>query len=235
MNFKWFEAGYCVVSDGAPPKGETRGTPSRFVTVSDCHADVYPDWWALPWNDVDVDWLRSERACYELDNTGVADLRGWVAQAMDDGRFGWPHVFFELDAAREFRRRFLRAIPGTRVVGLSVEADVARAFLRDEALQGGDDGSGIWTMLSRGTPLLRRDAPLGFEVLGAESDGTLHTLRCNEAERELVETLGVAFNAHGLIRDYAQAVAASAYLNRDDVAAEPVPWYPFRLDERRAE
>ena len=151
---------------------------------------------------------------------------------MDDGHFGWPNEFFSLRAAREFGIRFLGAAQRSRIVGMSLAMDVAAAFLREEAPQERHDGSGVWTVLKRGVPLAQGGSLLGFDVLGAEYGGWFHTFCCNGLEQEFNEKLGITFNEYGLIDDYSRAVTACEYTNRDDVGAEPVAWYPFRVDDR---
>lgn len=76
-----------------------------------------------------------------------------------------------------------------------------------------------------------RGSWLGFDVLGAEGWGSYHTFACNALTRPCREHLGIVDNAYGLIDDYEQAVEACSYTLRDDMGAEPVAWYPFRVDE----
>ena len=52
--------------------------------------------------------------------------------------------------------------------------------------------------------------------------------------RDYSERLGISLNSYGLIEDYAMAPAASEYTNREEVGAEPVAWYPFRVDKYEA-
>ncbi|MGC4068432.1 MAG: hypothetical protein QM784_28055 [Polyangiaceae bacterium] len=84
-------------------------------------------------------------------------------------------------------------------------------------------------------PPTHRLVPLGFEVLGANWGGSFHTFSCNSLEQQFSENIGIAFNQDGLIDTYEDALKASEYTNRDDVGAEPVAWYPFRLDEYRTD
>lgn len=231
MDCEWFEAGFFVVSGGKSPKRRSRLLPARIVTVSTCVVESYPDSWALPWVETTPDELRHIREALSLDESGFADLRSWVGRAMDDGEFGWPNVFFSLRAAREFRSRFLGALQESRLLGLSIAKDFAAAFAREERLQEGRDGPGVWTIVTRRVPSMQRSSPLGFDVLGSEYGVSFHTFSCNGLEKEFDEKLGISFNEYGLIDDYSRAVAACEYANREDVGAEPVAWYPFRVDD----
>ena len=233
MKQRWIEAGYFVLADGKPSQSAAGILPARIVTVSNCIADIYPGYWALPWIEAPSD---EQRQAHELpfDAATFADIRSWVARALEQGDLGWESVFFSLRAAREFQERFLRTLPESRIVGLSATEDVAAEFLLEEAPQEGRQGSGVWTMLERRRPLAGKTALLGYDVLGAEFGGDFHNFACNSLERDYREKLGVVFNAHGLIAEYPMARAACEYTNRDDVGAEPVGWYPFRIDDCRA-
>lgn len=231
MKQVWIEAGFFIVSEGKTYEEEPRLLPARIVTVSDCSATVHPEDWALPWCDSTPDELREARSALGLDDSGLEELRSWVARALDQGRYGWPSVFYELGDAREFLGRFLGSLQRLRIVGLSMARDVATEFVDQEGPPDGKGGSGVWTMLGRKKRLSRRLKPLGFDVLGAEWGGSFHTFSCNSLERELNEELGVTFNEWGLIDDYSKAVMASDHVNRDDVASEPLDWYPVRLDD----
>jgi len=235
MECEWLEAGFFVITGGKSPARETCLLPERIVTVSTCIVESYPDSWALSWVKTTPDQVRQIRETLALKDSELAELRSWVGQAMNDGHFGWPNVFFSLRAAREFRERFLGVLQESRIVGLSLATDVAAAFLREEAPQEGHGAPGVWTMLTRGVRLNRPTSPLGFDVLGAEYGGAFHTFSCNGLEQEFNEKLGITFNRYGLIDDYLRAVTASEYTNRDEVGAEPVAWYPFRVDDYTTE
>lgn len=227
----WIGAGFFLLSEGKSSEKSPRLLPAHIITVSNCIVDTYPDSWALPWVDTPADELRSMRDSLGLDDNAFGDLRSWVEQAMESGDFGWPNVFFSVRAGREFSHRFLGALQGVRLVGLSLTKDVAADFLREEAPQEGRGASGVWTMLARRELLAQPATQLGFDVLGAEYGGWFHTFSCNGLEKDFSDKLGVLFNQCGLIDEYVRAVAASEYTNRDDTGAEPVAWYPFRVDD----
>jgi hypothetical protein len=46
-----------------------------------------------------------------------------------------------------------------------------------------------------------------------------------------MDELDLPLNEFGLIADPEEALAAAAWVNREEVGAEPVPWYEWRVDE----
>ncbi|MCK7483538.1 MAG: hypothetical protein M0C28_45795 [Candidatus Moduliflexus flocculans] len=136
---------------------------------------------------------------------------------------GWPNVFLNLRAAREFKRRFMPAVAGVHLIGLAIAADDVEEFTSDPSSMG--------EVASRRLPPDDSGVFLGFDVLGMEYGASFHTFSCNGLEKDYVEKLGIIFNAHGLIPDQAQAFTAAEYTNRDETGAEPVPWFAAKLYE----
>lgn len=130
----------------------------------------------------------------------------------------------------DFKGRFLSGVLDLRLVGLSLVKEVVTEFLTEEAPEEGRGGLGIWTKLTMNSILSLDSAPLGFDVLGSEYDGSLHAFSCNGLEQDFAQKLNTSFNEYGLICEYSQSVTACEYTNREDVGAEPVIWYPFRVD-----
>ena len=187
MQHEWLEAGFFVVSDATSPKRAGSPLPSRIVTVSTCIVESYPDEWALPWFQTSPEDLERIRASLGLNRSAFSGLRAWVEEAMTNGDYGWPNVFLSLEAAREFGQKFLGAVRNRRLLGLSLAEEVARAFVREEALPEGRGGSGTWSALQRRRRLEHPGPPLGFDVLGAEHGGDFHTFTCNSLERHYSE------------------------------------------------
>jgi hypothetical protein len=190
--------------------------PPGALTVSHCLAAVAPDTWALEW----VDTAPAERNALAAE-CGISpeDLPEVVAWATDRlGRtFGWPHVFLELDAALEFRRRFLP--DGFRVLQIALPEDFVASFLAMAAPPPQQPGyapngeTGVYEALFkqvRGVPAGERR---GFEVLGYDRyGGGFHSFRCNALEVDFVN-LGTSFNQWGLIDDEAQALKCAEWAN----------------------
>ena len=46
-----------------------------------------------------------------------------------------------------------------------------------------------------------------------------------------MDKLGIRLNEFGLIAAAEDALAAAAYVSREEVGAEPVPWHPWKVQE----
>ena len=159
----------------------------------------------------------------KLTESQFDDLRSWVDRALASSDLGWPNVFLNLRAAREFKRRFMHAISGVHLIGLAIASDDVEEFTSDPSSMG--------DVASKRLPPDDSGVFVGFDVLGMEYGASFHTFSCNGLEKDYVEKLGIIFNAHGLIPDQDQALAAAEYTNRDETRAEPVPWFAVKLYE----
>ena len=65
----------------------------------------------------------------KLTESEFEDLRSWVDRSLASSDLGWPDVFQNLRAAREFKRRFMPAVPGVHLIGLVIPADDAEEFM----------------------------------------------------------------------------------------------------------
>ena len=231
MHGAWIEAGFFISTGGKSPTREEGLLPPHLVTVSECIAEIYPDYWALPWAKATDEAIASVKEALQLDDPGLERLRKWVSDCWDGGTFGWPNVFYSQEVAQEFKDQFLPSSMQVQLLGLSLEESVAKEFLKEEAPQEGQGGSGVWTMLSQNKPLPLNQDFLGYEVLGVECGCSFHTAACNGLEVDYSRKLGISMNEVGLFDEYADAVKACDYTNLEDTGAEPVPWYPFRVDQ----
>jgi hypothetical protein len=226
---EWIQAGFFLIKEAVPPPRDRQFLPPRIITASDCIAEVYPGYWALPGGEVSSDGGTRQATLAdvpkELKLTGSQfdDLRSWVERALASLDLGWPNVFLNLRAAREFKHRFMHAISGVHLIGLAIASDNVEEFTSDPSSMG--------EVASKRLPPDDSGVFLGFDVLGVEFGGDFHTFSCNGLEKDYVEKLGITFNAHGLIPDQDQALAAAEYTNRDETGAEPVPWFAAKLYE----
>jgi hypothetical protein len=118
------------------------------------------------------------------------------------------------------------------LLGISLRTADVGDFVVDVA-PSSNPGDGVVSVLAEERAPIEGEV-WGFEVLGADF-GTFHTYLCHGLETEFMDVLGVRFNERGLIEDWTGAAAASEWINRDEVGAEPVPWYPWRIDGYRLE
>jgi hypothetical protein len=219
MKSEWIQAGFYLITEAVPYPKDRQFLPPQIITVSTCMVHAYPGWWALPSENVLPEggtrpWtLADAPEEMKLIGSEFGEARSWVDRSLASSDLGWPNVFLNLRAAREFKRRFMNAVPGVRLIGLVIAADDAEEFIPDY------ETSGLRMFVSMRLPPEDGGIFLGYDILGVEFAGGFHTFSCNDLARDYVEKLGITFNAHGLIPDQDQALAAA------------VPWCAVKLFE----
>jgi len=224
MKSEWIQAGFFLVTEGIPALKDQQFLPPRIITVSTCMAHVYPGWWALPGEHELLNegttrptTLADVPEELKLTESGFEDLRSWVDRSLASSDLGWPNVFLNLRAAREFKHRFMHAVPGVHLIGLVIATDDAEEFIPDY------ETSGLGMIVPRRLPPDDAGLFLGYDVLGVEYAGDFHTFSCNGLAPDYVGKLGITFNAYGLIPDQDQALAAAEYTFAMKRALSPCP------------
>lgn len=221
----FYEVGYCLVQKKPL---QWREQAIEVLTPSACLNDVLPDPWCLSWTG------QGPELHTELHQTlGVdAALRQRI-QRWGDRRFeldwGWPHLFFSLDSALNFREHFVPHLP-CECLGLFLPADWREVVLEDQSPQSPQTGkTGLCWMLEKSLPEPPGGEFLGFDVLGLELGGGFHSMHCNDLPEDYQQDLGLALNDRHLLASLHDAEQAADYTARPESGAEPVLWVPMKL------
>lgn len=209
--------------------------PPLITSASDCLCPRFPGVFAIDWSSTSEDARAEAFAKLGIPPADQPNARAWATLAFDND-FGWPSVFYAVDAALEARRMFLSHAADARVIGVGVARDSLEGFLENaapRALTGGAPGgeSGSFTTGSRRAPLAAGGRKLGFELLNVELGDLHHSWLCSHLENHFSTALGVRPNAEGLIDTLEDAQRCCEELSTGKVGAEPGPWLPFALIE----
>lgn len=202
--------------------------PPRLVSACDCLVDKAPGTWALAWATHTDAERTVAAAAFGLDAAATAEAIAWTTAAFEQGIVGWPDVFFALDDARAFARRFIPATVEVFVAGIALPDDLAATLLATVGPVPGASPSGVDEALRREEAAVPEGEFLGFEVLGYEHGG-FHSFVCNGLERAFRDALGVVPNAHGLYEEEADARRCAAHAGCSSTGAEPGLWLPWRF------
>jgi hypothetical protein len=153
---KLLTAGCYVVRFLERPAGLGNGSlPDILLTLSGCLTEFFPDAWALEWTS----YSESERL-------------GCAAKL---GKLGWPCVWNTLNDARAAVQ--LASLPANdfALVELGVPAALAPELLPQLKPAACDGPSGLYSALCRNESLEPGGVALGWELLGFETGGSLHS------------------------------------------------------------
>jgi hypothetical protein len=228
MNRPYIAAGYTLVKPGPP-------IPAGGLTASACLAAVAPDSWAIDWVKMEPGERARHATGLGIAPEAVPEVVTWVT-AEFGRRLKWPNVFTELEAAREFRRRFIPG-GGVYLIGLGLAADLVPAFLSLSAPPPQQPGYapigpvGVYDVLNTGRTLETGGELRGFDVLGYDEAGRFCSFRCNGLEADFQKELGVQFNRWGLLDEPTVAQRCADYAGRPETATCTRWWHPWALFE----
>lgn len=204
--------------------------PPRIVSLSECICDCVPDMWAIEWTGVSPEERTAKASKADIDAATLDQVISWTTQQMNAGTFGWPRVFFAIDDARVFAKRFLSPDGDFKLLGIGLPADVVEQFLVEENPGSSMGVPGVYKAVSTREGLASGGAALGWEVLCYDYGG-FHSWLCNGLETVVAETYGIRPNEAGFITSAAESSAASEYCGREEVGAEQGFWAPWLVVE----
>jgi len=205
--------------------------PSTLWTVSTCICDTLPDSWAIPWSQDSHEELAAARRLLGLTADRFKLMQTHVEELLAR-RYGWPNVFLDLTAAREFLREYAADVPQIRLLGISLPIARLDRFLSEGAPFKEQAAPGIFEAASARTAPAAGGSLRGFEVLAYEH-GAFHSFICNGLESEYASR-GLQLNEASLLPSLGDAERATEFTMLDSTGAEPVPWEAWKIDEYSA-
>ncbi|HEV7766370.1 MAG TPA: hypothetical protein VGQ76_15300 [Thermoanaerobaculia bacterium] len=219
-----------------PPYVSAELIPELVISASNCICPQFPGPYAISWcSESDEDRVA------RLTEVGVpAELHAiaiqWATAAFGE-TYGWPGVFYSVEAAREARDRFIASPEFVKVIALGLPEQFAEDFMKRAAPTASPPGyapsgeSGYLECIKRRDALPDGGRHLGFELLNLQVGMLEDSWLCNGLEQHCATTLQIRPTHNGLLATLEDATRSCAEIDREEVGAEPGPWYPFQLVE----
>jgi hypothetical protein len=179
--------------------------------------------------------MSDEDRHYAALRSGLAsqwkDFMEWVATRTANGEIRYPNILTSVVVARELVHSFRIDSHAWHLLGLGLKRELVDPFIEKyKPRKEGRWTNGIYDLVSAGGVLDSAGEFLGFDVLGLEAGGTVHSWICNLSE----ESAARQFETHvndptGLLEKYSDAERLAAHLSEPINGAEPVPWFPWLL------
>lgn len=200
--------------------------PEVVLSASNCICDNFPD--------IGLCWNKSESKKKEymkqlnLSQDIFTYMEKWVEQEFDIKSLGFPHVFTNLDKAKEFYHKYLNDTKNIKLIGIGLPTGMLDHLKSDF----GEEGFfyGVEYNISQKKILEMNGLTLGYEILGYEY-GTFHSYICNHLFEEYKEKFSFSLNENGFIRSLKEAEQLAQYTNDEIEGTEPVLWLPWVVVE----
>jgi len=223
---QYVSGGYFLAKYAARPECMSAELlPTRILSASSCITDI-PDAWAVTWASYTDSERRKEAAKFGVTPEVLPQMLDWVTSRLESKEVGWPVVFYTVDMALDFARRFLHISEDLALVGIGLRQEDASDWLVEEEPRESEGTPGIYEALSMGHALESGGEVIGFEVLGYDM-GSFHSWLCNGLEVDCYRAFNICPNRKGLIRNLEEAIEVAEYASREEVGAEPVLWQPW--------
>lgn len=169
----------------------------------------------------------SSGECFSL-LTVSSCVNGILPEFFEEGQLpqpfaGFPHVFFRLESLREFQDKFYPDLKDLKAIGIFLSEHDQPEF--------SIPNSSSLSRLLRQKIVYPGGSLKGYDLLGMEPDGSLHSFFCNNLDKIFGETLGITLNSHGLFSEYQDVARAYSFLKENPLLAEPAAWFPCIVKE----
>lgn len=219
-----------------PPYVSSSLLPQTILSASSCVCPQFPSADALDW----VIATDEERAAaldkFELAPQFRPSIIEWASATFGNG-LGWPTVFYDASLALEAVERFFPHGPRPVILGLGLPEQFAESFIGAATPEPSPPGyapmgeSGYLECVKQRAPVVSVGSRLGYELLNLEIGVLDHSWLCNGLEKHCVDVLNICPSSRGFLETFEEASRCIQEITRDDVGAEPGPWYPILLTQ----
>lgn len=188
--------------------------PDKLMSLSNCIIKSVPPF---------LEWTGGTPETLGVPEHLIPALEEWSSQTWEITH-GYPNVFYSLDDARDFVKRFIPAIPEDLVILCGALQSHSADLLLEKLTESSNHG--ISDLLKRKEASAANPQLLGYEPLCYDSD-LAHTWLCNDLHQHAFDTWGFKANRHGFLDNYddAQKVAEHALA----IGAEEGLWLAWQI------
>lgn len=208
--------------------------PSHILSASECISDFFPDCWAIEWASETAEERIAHASHFGIAPGALPDVTAWATDAFGKS-FGWPNVFYTLEAAREARARFLAVGDDVVLFGLGLHKSLVAQFLEYSAPALSKTGcapvgeTGIFHCVNAARFTATGGNVAGYELLATYFGLLTCSWLCNGLEKDCAQKLGIRPNRHGFIETLDEAMRCTEFVAQPDIGAEPGLWLPWLI------
>lgn len=176
---------------------------SNTYTCSTCINDSLLGAWGYEWvqkTEVELNDLKKDLL---IDDATLQAIYQWRHTAENTGNTGWPNVFANTAAAKEYKQRFFNHIPGLLLIGLYFDEQQTDIILKHTTPGPQMAPIGIYSNLLKKIPEAPavEGVPIGYDLIRIEISGDFHTFHCYNAAQHVQEKFRLTLNRYGLLED----------------------------------
>lgn len=165
-----------------------------------------------------------------ITSKAIKEIQSWTDEKFNKGKIGWPSEFYDLETLKEYRKFFKTLDENIKILAIYFSEPEKDELLKEFKIEGEDEDSfGLETMLSKQIEETEKGKTIGYDLIGVEFSGDFHTFYCHNMAEELINNFGLKINEYGLLEDYDDWGKITEYMNDNETACEPVPWFYIKV------
>lgn len=198
--------------------------PNKYISVSDCMADIYP-YFTLP-KDSKRSYLKKYSA-FNISDNSIREIDNWIHEELIFENYFQNGYFHNLEQAKKFKERFLIDENDVELVGIYLDSSDYDYFMNDDHYF---NQTKEYFPISKKTKYNQQGTVLGYEVFGSENGWVNgHDTKCNDLTGTIEDKFGFIVNENGLYNSFKETREIVSWLNSDGLAAEPVPYISIMI------
>ncbi len=221
---KYYFGGYYLTK--LRPKSYGAETGSLIYTCSECINDHILDTWSYSWTLDNNKHIEEIKSNYHLSDEQITEIRNWVDEKHNENKIGWTNVFVDIETALEYKNKFFAHFKDIKIFALYFDTNERIDILEEFKPQSEKMGEiGLRLTLLKELEEQDNEELLGYDYIGIEIGGSIHSFHCHDIGKELSDTFNLTINKYGLFDSAKHSKQVLDYLNDEENSCEPVPWY----------
>jgi hypothetical protein len=226
---QFFNAGYFLVEGAKRTEWMSAEIlPEMIYSLSTCICDLHPLMELIPW--VKGDLIDGYQKRLELSDEVFLEAMYKIEKLFNDQKFGWNSVFFDLETAKSFAKKYFQKINNLKIFQAIVPIQLVEKVLQETESKTVTPHGLHTVLLKKEASEIGSSAFLGFEVIGYDL-GSFHSFVCNSLETKFKNELEISLNQNGYISSFDDAIKAADYCNLESTGAEEGYWFPAGMRE----
>lgn len=227
---KFYRVGYLVISQDHKlifNNINKRGLSKRILTISNLVKPTFPDVWFYHWTRIGSEPIyKALKNKFQIINRKNSEAENFLNKLINEKSLSWPNVFKNINDVIQFKNAFLQNVENLQVVCIGLPEPYYGDFLENEVSENSFDVS-IYDFIKESpqVDLKDEDELLGFDVCGY-TNNQFYSMICNELQLEF-DKYNIKLNENSLISNYAEANQLINLIDKREIQAEEILWYPW--------
>jgi hypothetical protein len=219
----YFFAGYYLIQLKPVQFGSYEN--KTIYTCSCCINDDLIKSWLIHDFDGKNEYIKELKENFNFSQDEVKVLTQWLHGGYEQGKIIYPNIFSEIKFAKEYKNKFIKKNNDIKLFAIyfceNQKKNLFNVFKNNE--------NGFYRILEKSiSEKNNKEIFIGYDLVGIDDIG-FHTFHCHDIGKELCDKFKITLNEYGLFNYHQNWNPILDYMNGDESAVEPVPWFVVKV------